>query len=100
LQAILLPQIGDLLRTNRQNLEMSTKEPLGRISVPKELIAEARQLAKWEHATLSQVVRRALQREIDRMRATQRNLTGQDVASTQHLPIEQRKCGSSQGKDR
>jgi hypothetical protein len=88
LQAILLPQIGDLLRTNRQNLEMSTKEPLGRISVPKELIAEARQLAKWEHATLSQVVRRALQREIDRMRARQRSLTGQDVASTQHLPIE------------
>jgi hypothetical protein len=76
------------------------KSSLGRVSVPTEMIAEARRLGKAEHATLSQVVRRALQKEIDRMRAGQRSLTGQDVASTQHLPIEQAKFGSSQGKDR
>ena len=63
---------------------MSTKQPLGRVSVPLDMIAEVRELAKFEHATLPQV---AL-------------LTGQGVASTQHLPIEQAKCGSSQGKGR
>jgi hypothetical protein len=76
------------------------RTPLGRVSIPLDMIAEARELAKWEHATLSDVVRRALQKEIDRMRARPRSLTGQDVASTQHLPIEQAKCDSSQGKGR
>ena len=34
---------------------MSTKQPLGRVSVPLDMIAEVRELAKFEHATLPQV---------------------------------------------
>jgi hypothetical protein len=48
------------------------------------------------YAKLVEIVEWHLQDEA----RTKIEITGQDVASTQHLPIEQAKCGSSQGKDR
>ena len=54
--AVLPKGKGTLLQSQRK-LEMSTKQPLGRVSVPLDMIAEVRELAKFEHATLPQVVR-------------------------------------------
>ena len=59
-----MPQIGDFPTTTG----VSEKEPLGRVNVPVRMIARLRELAKWEHASLATVVRRALRKEIDAMR--------------------------------
>jgi hypothetical protein len=37
-----------------QNTEMKTKEPLERVSIPPEMFAEARELAKREHIGVAQ----------------------------------------------
>jgi hypothetical protein len=48
----------------RAALKMSNRHPLP-VSIPREMIAEACELAKGEYAIMAQVVRRTLQKEID-----------------------------------
>jgi hypothetical protein len=40
---------------------------LGRVTIPRDMFAEARELAAREYETVAQVVRRPLQKEINRM---------------------------------
>jgi len=49
----------------------ATKEELVRVSFPAEMIAAARELGASEHASVTQICRRALAKEIDRMERQQ-----------------------------
>jgi hypothetical protein len=51
--------------------EPDTKKALIRVSFPAEQIATARELGKPEHFTVSQICRRALDKEIEVMRQKQ-----------------------------
>jgi hypothetical protein len=64
---------------------VNNRRPLGRVSVPTEMIAEVRKLAKLEHATLTEVVRRALQKEIYVMRRRKRGYETQPAAANYTL---------------
>ena len=47
------------------------EDQLVRVSFPAEMIAAARELGKPEHASVAQVCRRALQKELERMQQKQ-----------------------------
>jgi hypothetical protein len=51
--------------------EPDTKKALIRVSFPAEQIAKARELGKPEHATVTQICRRALEKELEVMRQKQ-----------------------------
>jgi Ribbon-helix-helix protein, copG family len=44
------------------------KMQLGRVSLPSKMIEEVRPLAQWEHASITQFVRQAVQQRIDFIR--------------------------------
>jgi Ribbon-helix-helix protein, copG family len=44
------------------------KMQLGRVSLPSKMIEEVRPLAQWEHASITQFVRQAVQQRIDFVR--------------------------------